>query len=309
MKNTPNRTIENEIKQAGQAFRHTGHWHKFTAVESEVYVIKANGERTLFNPAQLIASLLRSGASDEMADKVLEAVREELHEGITTKQIYRRAFHILRKNAKGAASKYKLKRAILELGPTGYPFELLVGEIVRAKGLEAEVAVTMKGQCIDHEVDVVARRENELFMVECKFHRNQGRRTGVQVPLYIHSRFLDIYDRWKKGNGKGADLHLGWVVTNTRFTEDATKYGECVGLNMVSWDYPRSGGLRDQITFSGLHPITCLHSITRSEKRSLLEKGAVICKHILEQPEMLATAYIDKRKHTRIMREIEELFQ
>ena len=48
---------------------------------------------------------------------------QRLYPGITTKEIYRRAFSMLRKASAHLAAEYKLKKAFQELGPSGYPFE------------------------------------------------------------------------------------------------------------------------------------------------------------------------------------------
>src|SRR5688572_21304966 len=95
---------------------------------------KASGELSEFSDEKLKASLLRSGASEETATQVLETVREHLYEGMPTKKVYRIAFNELKKTKRPVAARYKLKRAIMELGPSGFPFEKYIAEILKAQG-------------------------------------------------------------------------------------------------------------------------------------------------------------------------------
>ena len=41
------------------------------------------------------------------------------------------AFNLLKANSKFVAAKYQLKRAIMELGPSGYPFESFISEVLK----------------------------------------------------------------------------------------------------------------------------------------------------------------------------------
>ena len=125
------------------------------------------------------------------------------------------------------AGKYRLKNAIMELGPTGYPFEHFVGAILRTQGYKVKVGVLIDGKCVQHEVDVVAEKDNKIIVVECKFHRSAGKKSDVKIPLYIRSRFNDIYDKWSADGTLGDKEYEGWLVTNTHFTTDAEKYGKC----------------------------------------------------------------------------------
>ena len=100
------------------------------------YIIKATGEREEFDPQKLRASLERARAGSETVEKVLAQVQKELKDDASTKDIYSHAFALLRKEEKPAAISYSLRKAILDLGPTGFPFEQFIAEIFRAKGFE-----------------------------------------------------------------------------------------------------------------------------------------------------------------------------
>lgn len=77
-----------------------------------------------------------------------------------------------------------------------------------------------------------------------------------------------------------------WLVTNTKATAEAIKYAECVGIQIVSWDYPGDFSLRYLIEKSGLHPITCLQTLKEQERRELLRRGLVFCKDLVKAKEI-----------------------
>lgn len=276
-------------------------------MDKTIQVLKANGELVPFESEKLRESLERSGASIELINEVLEGINDVLVTGMSTKAIYKKAFSLLRKRSSRSAARYKLKRAIAELGPTGYPFEQFVGELLKNQGYDLQVGVEVQGRCVSHEVDVIAIKDNEHFMIECKFHSDANRKCGVQVPLYIRSRFVDIKKQWENNHEHKDHFHQGWVVTNTKFSEDALQYGTCVGLHLVSWNFPKSGSLKERIELSGLHPITCLTTLNNSEKQRLLELSVVLCKTIIENPQLLFDARLERRKHTKVLNEIEQV--
>lgn len=278
-------------------------------LKKNINIIKQSGESAVFDVKRLKNSLERSGAKDDLINEIIKEVETSLYEGISTKEIYKKAFSILRKNARPSAARYKLKKAIMELGPTGYPFEKFVGEILSHQGFETQVGVIIKGHCVNHEVDVVAEKDDKHFMVECKFHSQHNRHCDVKIPLYIQSRFKDVEKQWKSKPGHDTKFHQGWIFTNTRFTTDAIQYGNCAGLMLIGWDYPKKGGLKDRIDVSGLHPVTCLTTLSKQEKQKLLDRNKVLCMDICEQPDILNAIGIKDNRHHKIMSEAHELCQ
>ena len=256
-------------------------------MKKEVRITKASGEIATYSEAKLRASLQRAGATDEQIDLITDDISSKLYEGISTKKIYRLAFNLLKESSRHLAAKYHLKRAIMELGPSGYPFEKFIGEILRYQGYSIKVGEIVQGHCVQHEIDVLAQMENKLCMIECKYHNRLGIFCDVKIPLYIQARFKDVEAQWLKSPEQGITKYQGWVVTNTRFSTDAVQYGTCIGLNLISWDYPVKGSLKDQIDTLGLYPITCLTSLTKNEKEQLLERKIVLCKEILQNEKLL----------------------
>ena len=270
-----------------------------------ILITKKSGDQVLYDPEKLKNSLLRAGASVHIAEKVLLQLDGHIHNGMSTHKVYQKAYALLSKISHGSAGRYRLKKAIMELGPTGYPFENFIGAIIEHQGFEVSTGQIIEGLCVDHEVDVVAENKEKIIIVECKFHREGNRKSDVKIPLYIRSRFNDIYAKWEKEGRIGNRKFEGWLVTNTRFTEDAEKYGKCSGLKLISWDYPKDNSLRNLIDLSGLHPITSLKTLTQKEKQALVEKSLVLCKEISE--EHLVSCNIPKHKFNKILREARSL--
>jgi hypothetical protein len=270
-------------------------------------IIKSSGEKVKFSLDKLRSSLKRTGANDKIVSLILDKIRDELYQGVSTNEIYNRAFSLLKKNKSHLASKYKLKKAIYELGPTGFPFERFVSAILKYSGYNTEVNKVLQGKCITHEVDVIANKKNESTIIECKFHNDQSIKCNVKVPLYVNSRYRDIKDNWATINNSDNLLIQGWVVTNTRFTEDAMQYGKCCGLYLLSWDYPKNNSLKDRIDLLGLYPITVSTLLTKREKQFLLSREIVLCRELMNDKFYLDQLGVSEERKVKILDEVMQL--
>lgn len=271
----------------------------------QIYVIKSNGEKELFDPSKLRGSLERSGAKKELAERIVSHMQTEIKDGTSTREIYKHAFFLLHKMERPVAARYSLRRALTDLGPTGFPFEDFIAELFKAKGYEVETDKTIRGKCIEHEIDVIAYNEDKLIMTEAKFHNDLTIKTDVKVILYIKSRFDDLHKTTFNNYGReGRKLDEGWLVTNTKFTETAIQYGKCENVKMIGWNYPQKGNLHDMIEDAGLHPITCLTALTRAEKMLLLNKGIVLCKYLKDNRDILRSVGVKDDKIAEVIKEI-----
>lgn len=274
---------------------------------TQPYITKASGEKELFSIEKLTQSLKKSGAEDQIINTIVKDIHSWIYEGISTKKIYNRAFTLLRKYRQQSAAKYKLKNAIMELGPTGHPFEFFTGQVLEALGYKTEVAKVIEGHCVIHEVDVIATSGKTQLFVECKFYQSQGKLANVQVPLYIKSRVDDIiYKRKELTEFQGFHFQ-GMIVTNTRFTQDALQFGLCSGLNLLSWDFPQGKGLREIVDKKKIFPVTVLTTLKKSHKQSLLHKGIVICHQIQNNPQIIDFLQLNEKEKQYLFAEIDAL--
>jgi len=270
---------------------------------NEFQVKKSSGDIVDFSTEKLELSLFRAGASPELIEHIIQKIKHDYVEGITTANIHNKAFHMLRNASYEYAAKYKMKQAILELGTSGYPFEAYISFLLQYQGLTTQVGLIMEGDCVKHEVDVYARNEEKEIIVECKHHRTYSYKSDIKVALYVHARSNDIISNLKKAAPD--KKYRTWLVTNTRFSKDAIAYGKCHDMYLLAWDYPKNGNLPDRIRLSGLYPISCLCSLTKKEKQSLLDKEVVLCRQILEKPGLLNE--INNRKQSKVLKECREL--
>jgi len=274
-----------------------------------VSVIKSSGELVLFEEEKLRNSLERSGAAADSVNEIVAQIRSELFEGMTTKQIYKKAFSLLRKSSRPTAGRYKLRRGITELGPSGYPFERFVGELFKAQGFKVIVGPIVKGRSVTHEIDVWAEKGNEVIMVECKFHKRPELKCDVKVPMYILSRYNDVKSEWtKKPKNSGKNLKV-WIVTNTQFSKDAEAFANNYKVKLVGWSRPDKGSLRERIDNAGLFPLTCLSTLNRNDKKRLLDEEIVLVRDIIQHPEWLNKIGVDTRKRNRVLKEAREMCQ
>lgn len=236
-----------------------------------IKIIKADGTTQDFSEDKVIGSLQRAGADRATAELVLEQIKPRLYQYIPSFEIYREIMSLLKSRRKDLAEKYDLKRAVMELGPTGYPFEKFFAEVLKAGGYETKTNQVVLGKCVSHEVDIIASKGKEKMMVECKFHNQPGVKTDIKIALYVYARFLDVQ---REG------FSLPWLVTNTKVTQEVAAYAGCVGMRVTSWDYPNGESLREMITNSGLHPITAKVGLSQKQKQSLLEQGVVFSKDL-----------------------------
>ena len=275
--------------------------------QKEILISKASGETEPFSDAKLRRSLERVNASIDVIEKIIKHVRKELKPGMPTSQIYRHAFSLLRKQERPVAAHYALKQAIRELGPSGHPFEKLIGELLISEGFSVEVGKTVQGSCVTHEIDVIAQKDKRHIMVECKFHNQSGIKSDVKISLYIQARFQDVEKAWQKDSAHIEKFHEAWLITNTKLTSDTIRYAECVGMKAIGWNYPADNSLEIRIDKAGTHPITCLTTLTGSQKRQLIEKGIILCKELLGKDNVLRRLGIKEAKISAIINEVEQL--
>lgn len=268
-------------------------------------VRKATGELEVFLPEKLRKSLRNSGANSACIERVMALVNESIHEGMSTREIYKMAYRILKRESKPVAVRYKLRQAVLEMGPSGYAFERLIGEVFKAQGYTTRVGVTVQGHCVAHEVDVVAQKEDHHVMAECKFHNKVGEKSDVKTAMYIHARFQDIGNKYKASTELRSLALQPWLITNTKFSSDAIAFGTCSKLNMMSWSYPEQGNLQHVIEKYCLYPLTSLAGLTLAQKHHLLREGVVLFRDILSSPDALALSGVGEKRAQAVLHEVE----
>lgn len=241
-----------------------------------MYLIKASGIKEQFQRDKLAATLKRVGLNTDKIEEVINKVKQTLSRRPTSHEVIERTINVLQKTDAAAAARYNLKRAIMRLGPTGFPFEQYIARLLSTYGYEAKTNVHAQGYCVSHELDIVAKKDGRHIMIECKFHNSPGLRSNVKTTLYTWARFLDIKKAWEAEHGRTDEFHEAWLVTNTKCTTDAIQYARCVGLKVLSWRYPEENSLEKLIDKKKLYPITVLLSGNQIIFNKLIRAGFVL---------------------------------
>jgi len=270
-------------------------------------ILKANGQLEDFDPTKLAASLERSKADPEVIKEIIGHVRDEITEGTTSAQIYKHAFFLLHKEQKTAARRYALRRAVQNLGPSGFPFEKYVAGILKSQGYTTETDQLVQGGCVQHEVDVVAWNDSRLIMVEAKFHNDQSMKTDLKVALYVKARFDDLLEATHFYGNKRRKVTDSWLVTNTKFTTTAIEYAMCKGLTLIGWNFPGKVNLQTMIEDGDLMPLTSLPEISQSELKILFDAGIVLCKQARGNFSLLVDAGLPRERAEFIVQEVSEM--
>ena len=268
----------------------------------QILVKKLDGQLEAFDINKLITSLENAGASEEVANTISEHIEKELYNGITTQEIYAHAFEILKHfEKKPVAAKYSLKRALFDLGPSGFPFEQFIGAVFRELGYKnVKSDVYMQGLCAPHEIDFYAEKDGKSIGAELKFHNALGIKTDLKVALYVRERFRDLQNAKHK-------IDEGWLVTNTGFTKNVIKFAKCSGLKLLGWDYPQERSLLRIIEDSKVHPITALTTMKSMHKKALIEKDIVTCKQALKIINATGKLGVDMQNLQEVKEELELL--
>lgn len=274
---------------------------------------KSDGSIEPFDTNKLLSSLARAGANSEDAtniiEKVSKVVQDHRNHVYMARDLYHEAFYLLKKKSKVAAAKYSLRRSIMEFGPTGFPFEKYIAEILKSKGYHAITDQVVMGVCVPHEIDIVAWKEGKLIMIEAKYHSDNDAKTDLKVTLYVKARYDDLKKNLYEFGNTQMPYGEGWLVTNTKFSETAITYGECMGIKLISWNYPMKGNLQDMIDETSLYPITCLTTLSSGEKNHLLSRGVVLCRNIYDNVSILEEIGVSPEKVPEIIQEVSEIIK
>lgn len=271
-----------------------------------VQVIKADGSVEGFKVYKLKKSLRRAGATNGQIKEIIDHLESELHDRIKTQDIYSHAFKLLRDSDQPVAARYSLRRALFNLGPTGFPFEDFIARLLQKEGYQTKTRQILPGRCARHELDIIAYNSNHSFVVEAKFHSQPGVKSDLQVTLYSYARLLDLKEV-KVCKEDFCGVSELWIITNTKFTSTAESYAKCVGLNLLSWDYPKNNNLHDRIQRANLYPITVLQSLNNAQKIALIKRNAIICSDLINKPQLLRHLHLSTKKFEAVLFEARQL--
>jgi hypothetical protein len=272
------------------------------------YVINLRGEKELFSLAKVLRSAQRAGAPKEFAQKVALEIEKSIYPGIKTKEIFDKVNKLLKKEDKKSSLRFSLKEAMRRLGPSGFPFENYICDVFSAHGYEVFLNKKITGKFAVHEIDFLAKKNQILYIGECKYRIFPGERIDLPILLAFYAKFLDLK------NGNYFDLPKNMelkpiMVTNAKFSSQAIRYANGMGIELLGWRYPFNGGLESMIEGEQVYPITILPSFKGYLIEPCSQAKLMLAKDVLEDsPDKIAEMIgIEKNKILPLVNEAKTL--
>lgn len=98
-----------------------------------------------------------------------------------------------------------------------------------------------------------------------------------------------------------------WIVTNNRFTSDAVDFAKCMGLSLLSWNYPENNNLKTKNDLDCLYPVTCLTTLAIAEKEKLLILDVILAKELVNNSDPLERIGLSSNRIKNVLKEASEL--
>lgn len=245
-----------------------------------IFVVKADGTKQLFSREKVVNTCIRMGASREIADEVAEKVELRAYDGIETGKILMMIFQLLSQYRSAVRHVISLRESLSLLEPKP-DFERFIQNLLSEHGYDVTPNQIVRGRCVEHEVDAVARKNGETLIVEVKHHFNFHARTGLDESRIIWAVLEDVNEGYELGlNTRKIDRSM--IVTNTKFSEEAKTYGKCKGIYQIGWSFPPYRGLEHLIEEKKLYPITYLKGLKTGDRERLASSGIILLKQLLE---------------------------
>jgi HJR/Mrr/RecB family endonuclease len=246
-----------------------------------IFVTKADGRKEEFKREKIIKTCLRMRVSQDQAETIADEIEKRIYDGIETRKILRMIFKFLQKFRPEIKYQIDLREAISFLRPKP-DFEKFVQLLLKEYGYEVTPNQIIQGFCVDHEIDAIAKKDNQTILVEIKHHFNHHAYTGKDVFLEAQAILEDLIEGRKAGKNS-IDFNKILIVCNTKFSDHAKKYALCKGIDFIGWKYPEEKGLERLIEERKLYPITILKNLDAKSKEKLGDTGIIMVKQLLEE--------------------------
>lgn len=236
-------------------------------------VIKYSGGIEPFDPHKIEYTVQEAGGSKKLAREAVETVKKNFHKNMKTGEILNLLLKFLKKEP-GVSERYDLKRAVMSLGPSGFPFETFFANVLEHYGYKTKVGEKLIGNNVVYEIDIIAQKiGGKKFMIECKYHNKLGTMTKIQKAEKTYRTFLKL-QKYK--------FDQAWLATNTKCSQETINYAEKINLKITSWAYPKNNSLVMLIENKKLYPITILKSLPNHIKEKLYNSKILIARDLLE---------------------------
>jgi len=246
-----------------------------------VFVTKFDGTQQPFDKNKIVRTCLRMGATLAVAELIAEEIEARIYDGIETKKILRMIFKRLRKHKPVIRHQIDLRKALSLLNPAP-DFERFIQLLLSEHNYEVTPNQIMRGKCVEHEVDAVARKNGKTCIVEVKHHFKYHTPTSLDVSRISRAVFEDVTEGYELGLNN-LKIDYAMIVCNTKLSEHAKRYADCRGIRHIGWSSPPNHDLQTMIEEKKLYPITFLKGLNAETRNKLAHNGVILLKQLTEK--------------------------
>jgi len=247
-------------------------------------VKKADGSMQVFDREKIVRTCLRMGADRRAAYEIAERIERRLYPGISTERILQMIFQFMRRDKPSVSNLFDLGKG-LSLMSSKPEFEVFVQALLARNGFEVSPNRLLVGRCVEHEVDAIAKKDGITFFVEAKHHSMYHTLTGLDESRIARAVLEDVMEGVAIGK---SDLKIdrAMIVTNTRYSEQAVRYGNCRNILQIGWSSPTDKGLQSMVAGTKLLPLSCLRGLGLNARIKLALSGIVLFEQIVQEDTM-----------------------
>jgi len=245
-----------------------------------IFVTKFDGSEQPFDKQKIVRTCLRMHASPDQAQAVANKIEKKLYDGMPTKEIMRMIFSYLKEYRPEVKHEIDLRESISLLRPKP-DFEHFIALLLSEYGYEVETNQIVMGKCVEHEIDIIARKDNSTIYIEIKHHFQSHTYTGVGILLEAKATFDDLKEGYllRKNN---YNFSRAMVVCNTKISDHGKRYADCSGIDYLGWKSPEEKGIESMILEKKFYPITFLKTLKRGELERLGNADILTLKQLVE---------------------------
>ncbi len=247
----------------------------------QFHVTKADGSRQLFDREKVAKTCLRMGVNRRIAYEVADEVEARLYDGMPTSKVLKLIFRLLQKRTPTIRHFLDLRKG-LSLMVSKPEFEKFVQMLLAHQGFEVSPNRVVIGKCVGHEVDAIARKDGITYFVEAKHHSNYHTPTGLDESRIARAVLEDVTEGFALGKND-VKIDRAMIVTNTRYSKHAKRYGKCRDILQIGWSSPKMLALQNMIEEKKLYPLSCIKGLNSEIKKKLVISGIVLMKQLVEE--------------------------
>jgi hypothetical protein len=245
-----------------------------------VFVTKFDGTRQSYEREKVIRTCIKLHATKELAENAADKVESRLYNGIPTREILRMIYRYLAEDRPQTKYELDLRHAICLLRSKP-DFEQYVSRLLATCGYNVVGPQIIRGRCVEHEIDDVARKDNETVYVEVKHHSFPHTFTGLDIFLQARATFEDLVNGYEAGYNK-IPFNKPMVICNTKLSDHAKRYASCAQIDHISWQSPQENSLEKLIEEKQLYPVTVMKALDSETQAKLGDAGIILLQELIE---------------------------